>query len=60
MSRDYQHKKYEIEIDVKPADIDQLGHVSNIVYLRWIQEAAIAHWNAEASDEDKKICCGLW
>lgn len=26
------------------ADIDALGHVNNIVYLRWVQEAASAHW----------------
>lgn len=26
-----------------PGDIDELGHVSNIVYLRWVQDAAAAH-----------------
>lgn len=25
------------------ADIDELGHVSNLVYLRWVLEAATAH-----------------
>jgi acyl-CoA thioester hydrolase len=33
---------------IKPADIDELGHVNNIVYLRWAQEMAIAHWRARA------------
>jgi acyl-CoA thioester hydrolase len=25
-----------------------LGHVNNIVYVRWIQEVALAHWFARA------------
>jgi acyl-CoA thioester hydrolase len=35
---------YEHAITVTPADIDALGHVNNVVYLRWVQEAAEAHW----------------
>lgn len=31
---------------VDAADIDDLGHASNIVYLRWIQQAAVAHSEA--------------
>ena len=38
----------EIEVAVRPDDIDDLGHVNNIVYLRWVQEAATAHWRASA------------
>jgi acyl-CoA thioester hydrolase len=26
------------------SDIDEQGHVNNVVYLRWAQDAAIAHW----------------
>ncbi len=36
---------------VDAADIDELGHVNNVVYLRWAQEIAIAHWRARASAE---------
>lgn len=25
------------------ADIDEVGHVSNLVYLRWVQDVATAH-----------------
>ncbi len=28
---------------VSPADIDMLGHASNIAVVRWIQDAAVAH-----------------
>jgi acyl-CoA thioester hydrolase len=30
------------------ADIDELGHVNNAVWVRWIQDVATAHWNAAA------------
>jgi acyl-CoA thioester hydrolase len=42
---------HEIAVGVAPADIDDLGHVNNIVYLRWVQEAATAHWRAAAPPE---------
>ena len=34
-----------------PADIDELGHVNNAVWVRWIQEIAVAHWHAVAPAE---------
>jgi acyl-CoA thioester hydrolase len=43
---------FEIPIRVRPEDIDELGHVNNIVYLRWVQEAAIAHWRTFAPPAD--------
>ncbi|QGZ95844.1 acyl-CoA thioesterase [Terricaulis silvestris] len=36
---------------VDAADIDELGHVNNIVYLRWAQDIATAHWRARAGAE---------
>lgn len=32
-----------------PADIDELGHVNNAVWVRWIQDMATAHWAATAA-----------
>lgn len=29
-------------------DIDELGHVNNAVWVRWIQDMATAHWEAVA------------
>jgi acyl-CoA thioester hydrolase len=36
------------------ADIDDNGHVNNVVYLGWAQDLAIAHWKccAPASQQD--------
>lgn len=33
-----------------PAEIDELGHVNNAVYVRWVQDAAVAHWLAVAPE----------
>lgn len=35
------------------ADIDENGHVNNVVYLRWVQEMATAHWRALAPAEEQ-------
>ncbi|WP_210464493.1 acyl-CoA thioesterase [Rufibacter roseolus] len=37
-------QKFNIAIKVNEADIDALGHVNNVVYLRWVQEVSAAHW----------------
>ncbi|MBN1205796.1 MAG: acyl-CoA thioesterase [Myxococcaceae bacterium] len=34
---------FSICLRVTPQDLDELQHVSNIVYIRWIQEVAVAH-----------------
>ena len=44
---------FEINLTVQPADIDGLGHVNNLVYLRWVQDIAVAHWRSAASAEDQ-------
>ena len=31
--------------------IDELGHVNNAVWVQWIQEVAVAHWQAAAPDD---------
>ena len=40
-------------LTVTSADIDEMGHVNNVVYVRWVQEVAAAHWHALASAELK-------
>ena len=40
-------------IKVASGDIDDMNHVNNVVYLRWVQDAAAAHWDAIASEELK-------
>ena len=46
-------ERFPIRVRVQPADIDELGHVNNLVYLRWVQEAAIAHWTARTTEAQR-------
>lgn len=41
-------------ITAGPADIDELGHVNNAVWVRWIQDVATAHWEAVAPAEHQQ------
>ena len=38
----------------RPEHIDELGHVNNTVWVRWIQDLATAHWNGAARPKDAK------
>jgi len=44
---------FTLPVTVTPADIDGLGHVNNVVYVRWMQDAATAHWETVAPDSLK-------
>ncbi len=45
---------FDLPIVIKPSDIDEQGHVNNVVYLSWVQDVAIAHWNALTSAEQRQ------
>jgi acyl-CoA thioester hydrolase len=40
--------EFEMVFTATPAEIDELGHVNNAAWVRWIQDVATAHWNAAA------------
>ncbi len=42
---------FSISIKVHAQDIDQLGHVNNVVYLQWVQEVAAQHWKHKVSPQ---------
>ena len=44
---------YSKIINIPPSAIDENGHVNNVVYLRWIQDVAIAHWRAAATADQQ-------
>ena len=44
---------FELAISIEPSDIDELGHVNNVTYLRWVQDVAVAHWRAVAPAADQ-------
>ena len=45
---------FEIHFRAAADDIDELNHVNNIVYLRWVQAAAVAHWQSVASADAQR------
>jgi acyl-CoA thioester hydrolase len=42
---------------VAPQDIDELGHANNVVWVRWVNEAALAH--CEAVGFGPQVCAQL-
>ena len=44
---------FEIRIRIESAHLDEQGHVNNVVYLRWAQDVATAHWEVLAPAEDQ-------
>lgn len=36
---------FTVSIDVRPEDIDELGHVNNAVYVTWLEDCAWQHSN---------------
>jgi acyl-CoA thioester hydrolase len=39
------------QITPQDSDFDELGHVNNVVYLRWVQDMAVTHWHSVATPE---------
>ena len=45
--------KFSHEFSVEKSDIDELGHVNNVAFVRWVQEVAIAHWLGATTAEQQ-------
>ena len=45
--------RFERRITAGQDDIDELGHVNNAVWVRWIQDLAVAHWREVAPSEHR-------
>ena len=43
---------FEHPLTVSPAEIDELGHANNQVYLAWLNAAALAHTAAQGWPQD--------
>jgi acyl-CoA thioester hydrolase len=44
---------FELTLIAGPAHIDELGHVNNAVWVQWIQQVAVAHWDSVADPAHK-------
>ncbi len=45
--------RFERVFAVEPDDIDARGHVNNVVYLRWVQDVAAAHWESATTPAER-------
>jgi acyl-CoA thioester hydrolase len=45
--------RFERPFAVTADDIDGLGHVNNVVYLRWVQDVAAAHWESATTAAER-------
>lgn len=44
---------FVVPLEVRPEHIDGNGHVNNVVYVGWLQDAGTAHWNARFDDQTR-------
>jgi acyl-CoA thioester hydrolase len=44
---------FEMALTAGPEHIDELGHVNNAIWVQWIQQVAVAHWDSVADAEHK-------
>lgn len=51
--------EHVMEIVASREEIDELGHVSNITYVKWIQEVAKSHSQAVGWDYDRYFAAGM-
>ena len=45
--------RFERDFIAAPEHIDQLGHVNNAVWVQWMEQVAVAHWEAVADPAHK-------
>jgi acyl-CoA thioester hydrolase len=44
---------FTLDFTPAPSDIDENGHVNNVVYLRWAQDMGTSHWASRAPEDAK-------
>jgi len=47
--------RFTCTITAGAGDIDELGHVNNAVWVKWIQDVAVAHWSADAPQAHQDV-----
>jgi acyl-CoA thioester hydrolase len=52
--------RYTYEIEVPASAIDGLGHANNVEYVRWMQDAAIAHSDAAGGTAAARADGAVW
>lgn len=51
---------YQFNIEVTKKDVDRNGHVNNVVYIQWMQDAAVAHAKASGCTPASSAVGATW
>jgi acyl-CoA thioester hydrolase len=51
---------HEYEFDVPPEAIDENGHVNNVEYVRWMQDAAVRHFSSLGGNARMDAAGATW
>jgi acyl-CoA thioester hydrolase len=51
---------FQFDIEVTAEAVDRNGHVNNVVYIQWMQDAAIAHVRTNGSLEVSRAAGATW
>ncbi|WP_425147997.1 acyl-CoA thioesterase [Deinococcus sp.] len=52
-------REYTLRLTVQSAELDELGHVNNVVYLTWIEQVARAHAEAVGAGFNQMVQMGV-
>jgi acyl-CoA thioester hydrolase len=54
------HPVYRFQIEVTTEEVDRNGHVNNVVYIQWMQDAAVAHARASGCMRASQAVGATW
>ena len=60
MAKGPENSIYQFDIEVSANDVDRNGHVNNVVYIQWMQDAAIAHARASGCAKASEAVGATW
>lgn len=56
----YQEEIYRYRFTVPENALDENGHVNNVTYVQWMQDAAVRHYNAMGGREPTQAINATW
>ena len=51
---------YSYEFTVPETAVDQNGHVNNVMYVQWMQDAAVRHYEAMGGTQPTQAIGATW
>lgn len=56
----YSEEVYRYRFTIPEEAVDENGHVNNVTYVRWMQDAAVRHYNAMGGREPTQAINATW